>query len=204
MSRVFPGVAEVIASLRLLHSILIRDDFPTLDRPMKANSGKLLSGLPETLVLLPTNLASEIFIKEYCRLFNGCKYSKSLPFFVFLREMDRDYLDLCELQRLLREGIESFFPDRLWVKAEISSVQVKANGHCYLELCSSEGGRMVAKAKAVIWRSRYQAVAAYFEDVTGSSIAAGMEVLVYQHRIILLFRRFHSGYGVNGAGRLLY
>ena len=37
---------------------------------------------------------------------------------------------------------------------------------------------MVAKAKAVIWRSRYQAVAAYFEEVTGSSIAAGMEVLV--------------------------
>jgi len=92
--------------------------------------------------------------------------------------MDRDYLDLCELQRLLREGIESFFPDRLWVKAEISSVQVKANGHCYLELCSSEGGRVVAKAKAVIWRSRYQAVAAYFEEVTGSSLAAGMEVLV--------------------------
>ena len=92
--------------------------------------------------------------------------------------MDRDYLDLCELQRLLREGIESFFPDRLWVKAEISSVQVKTNGHCYLELCSSEGGRVVAKAKAVIWRSRYQAVVAYFEEVTGSSIAAGMEVLV--------------------------
>lgn len=92
--------------------------------------------------------------------------------------MDRDYLDLCELQRLLREGIESFFPDRLWVKAEISSVQVKTNGHCYLELCSSEGGRVVAKAKAVIWRSRYQAVAAYFEEVTGSSLAAGMEVLV--------------------------
>ena len=50
--------------------------------------------------------------------------------------MDRDYLDLCELQRLLREGIESFFPDRLWVKAEISSVQVKTNGHCYLELAA--------------------------------------------------------------------
>lgn len=82
-----------------------------------------------------------------------------------------------ELQRLLREGIESFFPDRLWVKAEISSVQVKANGHCYLDLCRSEGGKLLAKAKAVIWRSNYRPVAEYFREATGGDLAAGMEIL---------------------------
>jgi hypothetical protein len=42
--------------------MLIRDDFPTLERPMNANSGSLREGFPETLVLLPTNFASFIVI----------------------------------------------------------------------------------------------------------------------------------------------
>ncbi|HBH20992.1 MAG TPA: exodeoxyribonuclease VII large subunit [Rikenellaceae bacterium] len=92
--------------------------------------------------------------------------------------MDLNCIDLYELQCLLREGIESFFPDKLWVKAEISSVQVKTNGHCYLELCTNRDGKTIAKAKAVIWRSRYQAVAEYFFESTGSRLSSGMEVLV--------------------------
>ena len=40
MSKVFPGVAEVMASLGFLVSMLMRLDFPTLERPMKAYSGR--------------------------------------------------------------------------------------------------------------------------------------------------------------------
>lgn len=91
--------------------------------------------------------------------------------------MVREAIDLFELQMSLREGVESLFPARLWVKAELASVQVKSNGHCYMDLCQNEGGRTVAKAKAVIWRSRYMQLAPYFREVAGSDLCPGMEIL---------------------------
>ncbi|MBQ9660033.1 MAG: exodeoxyribonuclease VII large subunit [Bacteroidales bacterium] len=92
--------------------------------------------------------------------------------------MIEQYLDLAELQAQLREEIEDSFPERVWVRAEIASVQAKANGHCYLDLSQSEQGRIVAKAKAVIWRSRYLPLRAYFREATGGDLAPGMEVLL--------------------------
>ena len=92
--------------------------------------------------------------------------------------MDAEYIDLLELQAQLREEIEESFPERVWVRAEIASVQAKANGHCYLDLSQSEDGRIVAKAKAVIWRSRYVPLRAYFREATGGDLAVGMEVLL--------------------------
>ena len=47
------------------------------------------------------------------------------------------YTDLLTLQESIREGLEDLFPDKLWIKAEVSSIQVKANGHCYMDLCQS-------------------------------------------------------------------
>ena len=96
----------------------------------------------------------------------------------FCRDMEREYIDLLELQSQLREEMENSFPERVWVRAEIASVQAKANGHCYLDLSQSEDGRIVAKAKAVIWRSRAAALRAYFREATGGDLAAGMEVLL--------------------------
>lgn len=92
--------------------------------------------------------------------------------------MVKDYIGLAELLRQVREGVESLFPDRLWVRAEVASVQVKAGGHCYVDLCQNEVGRSVAKAKAVIWRSRYPALAAYFREASGGGLEPGMEILV--------------------------
>ena len=92
--------------------------------------------------------------------------------------METEYIDLLDLQLRLREEIEESFPERCWVRAEIASVQAKANGHCYLDLAQSEEGRIVAKAKAVIWRSRYVPLRAYFREATGGDLAPGMEVLL--------------------------
>ncbi len=92
--------------------------------------------------------------------------------------MDRDYIDLFDLQRLMREGIGELFPGKIWVRAELSSVQAKANGHCYMDLAGSEDGRVVARAKAVIWRSRYLPLSAKFREATGEDIRPGIEVLV--------------------------
>lgn len=92
--------------------------------------------------------------------------------------MDRDYIDLLALQRSLRLGVEEIFPERLWVKAEVSSIQVKSNGHCYMDLTQSGDGAALARAKAVVWRSRYAQLAPKFKDGAGALLAPGTEALL--------------------------
>jgi hypothetical protein len=60
-SLVLPGLLDVMASFLFLQSMLISDDLPTFDLPMKANSGNFCFGFSEILVLLPENNASVIF-----------------------------------------------------------------------------------------------------------------------------------------------
>ena len=73
------------------------------------------------------------------------------------------------LQEMTAEAVSLAFPESVWVKAEIASISVKSNGHCYLELSQVENGAVVAKARAAIWRSRYSQVARDFCDATGST-----------------------------------
>ena len=90
----------------------------------------------------------------------------------------KDYFDLLELQKMVREGLEGLFPEKLWVKAEVASINAKLGGHCYLELVQTLDGAVVSKARATIWASRWRTIKPYFESVTGSTLAAGMEILV--------------------------
>lgn len=86
-----------------------------------------------------------------------------------------DDISLLELQSLIRDGVEDAVPGKLWVRAEIASIQSK--NHCYLELCQSESGRIVAKARAVIWKGVYTLLRAAFKDATGGELAVGMQIL---------------------------
>ena len=85
--------------------------------------------------------------------------------------MEKEFIDLFEFQSKLKEGIESLFPKRLWVRAEVSAVKARNGGHCYLELSQSDATGLVAKVNAIIWSSRYRFIAPYFESVTGSPIS---------------------------------
>lgn len=87
------------------------------------------------------------------------------------------HIDLVTLQSAVSSAVADAFPESVWVKAEIASISVKSNGHCYLELSQSENGVVVAKARAAIWKSRYVRIAKDFYDATGSVLAAGMEIL---------------------------
>ena len=91
--------------------------------------------------------------------------------------METGFIELSELAAALKESVEADFPGRVWVKAEISELNLKRNGHCYLELSGSEGGTVVTKIKAIIWASRWNYINQYFKDVTGSPLGVGMEVL---------------------------
>ena len=79
-----------------------------------------------------------------------------------------DYIDLYELQTRLKTGIEGIFPDRIWLKAEISALKVRPAGHCYMELSQSSETGLVAKAQAVIWSSKFRFLAPFFKSVAGS------------------------------------
>lgn len=93
------------------------------------------------------------------------------------RMTSRDCIELGRLLTELRGGIENLFPDRVWVKAEIASIQVKSSGHCYMDLCQSGEDGVEAKVKAVVWRSRWLPLSAFFREVTGSDPAPGMTIV---------------------------
>ena len=92
--------------------------------------------------------------------------------------MEKAHIDLYELQQRLKAGVESLFPKRIWVKAEVSAVKARSGGHCYLELSQSTGNGLVAKTNAIIWSSKYRFIAPYFESVTGFPLQEGMVILV--------------------------
>ena len=90
----------------------------------------------------------------------------------------RNYIDLLELQTRIKESIQDAFPGRYWVKAEIASWSPRANGHCYLSLSQSRGGKSVAEARAMIWSWKYPQLTQFFETSTGEKLRAGITVLV--------------------------
>ena len=92
--------------------------------------------------------------------------------------MEKEYIDLLTLQSDIRLCLEDTFTESVWVRAEISSVSVKG-GHCYLELCQSGPQGIVAKARAVIWRSKFFALESFFREATGSTLRAGIGLLLH-------------------------
>lgn len=92
--------------------------------------------------------------------------------------MDGKYIDLYELQSRLKAGVESVFPGKIWLKAEISALKARPAGHCYMELSQTSEAGLVAKAQAVIWSSKFRFLAPFFKSVTGSDLSEGMSVLV--------------------------
>lgn len=89
-------------------------------------------------------------------------------------------LSLYELNRMVALTISENFGTPLWVTAEIASLNVASNGHCYLELIekNSKTGSTTARAKAMIWANRWWLVKETFEQGTGQMLQAGMKVMV--------------------------
>lgn len=96
--------------------------------------------------------------------------------------LEQDYMELLELQQIIQEGIEDALPGIVRVRAEVASVQQRSNNHCYLELCQSGPLGVVAKVRAIIWKSRAGAVLGKFSKANGSALQAGM-ALVFEGRV---------------------
>ena len=89
------------------------------------------------------------------------------------------HITLRELQHRVKSVLEGQFALPVWVSAEISDLKVNYSGHCYLELVEKGGdnGVPTAQARAVVWRSQYPRIAAYFEAETGQRLAPGLKIL---------------------------
>ena len=74
MALVFPGSPEVFASFEKPVIMLIREDFPTFDRPIKPNSGILVFGQSLSVGLLFTKVAERIIIGFICFLYFNALY----------------------------------------------------------------------------------------------------------------------------------
>lgn len=90
----------------------------------------------------------------------------------------QEYIELLELQNLIKESVAEAFPGRYWVKGEISSWSPRANGHCYLSLTQTRGGKSIAESRAMIWKWHFPQLKQFFEQSTGQALGAGITVLV--------------------------
>lgn len=90
----------------------------------------------------------------------------------------KEYLELTDLAARIKEGFVELFPDRVWVKAEIREWSPRSNGHCYLTLSESRGGKVVAESRAMIWKWHFPTIKAFFSAATGDELRAGITVLV--------------------------
>ncbi len=102
-------------------------------------------------------------------------------------------LSLSELQLVIKDSLYLALPDMYWVIAEISEVKENYNGHCYLELIEKhpDDVNIRARARAVIWSSRYRFLKAFFENSTGESLKEGMKIMV---RVKI---EYHEIYGLS-------
>ena len=97
---------------------------------------------------------------------------------------------LYELNRLVREAIETELPEEYWVEAELSECR-ESRGHCYMELVEKDetSNTPIAKASAKCWKQTWAMVQPYFERTTGQPLRAGMKVL------LKVYPQFHEAYG---------
>ena len=99
-------------------------------------------------------------------------------------------IDLSELLAMVREDLEEGFPEELWVRSEVASIQVKGSpsrpGHCYMELCDGAGaaggffgsrGAVEARVRAIAWQSCWMQISRRFREATGADIAPGIKIL---------------------------
>ncbi len=103
------------------------------------------------------------------------------------------HISLSELLSQVKHSLAEQFPLGVWICAEIGEIKTnRYSGHCYLELIEKgeKEGAPKAKASAAIWRNRWSAIESYFRSATGTSLEAGMRVLI---KVSL---SFHEAYGL--------
>ena len=93
-------------------------------------------------------------------------------------KMSDTAITLLEFNRRINRLLHDVSVQQCWVVAETSDVMLR--NHCYLELVQKnpETGQTVAKARAVMWASRFVVLRHKFEQATGQAFGNGLKVMV--------------------------
>lgn len=87
------------------------------------------------------------------------------------------HLTLFELNKLVKQTLDSNLAPSYWVVAEISELRTNQNGHCYLELVEKQDEQVIAKTRATIWAYTYRNLSTWFEGMTGKALQPGLKIL---------------------------
>lgn len=90
----------------------------------------------------------------------------------------QEHVTLGSYLKQVSKALKQAMPDSTWVVAELSDFKVRPNGHVYMDVIETEGGKEVAKAKVSMFSTVSRKVLAEWERVTGGLPAAGMKVLL--------------------------
>jgi exodeoxyribonuclease VII large subunit len=103
----------------------------------------------------------------------------------------RSIKKLSELNLEVQSIIRGYFPENIWIIAEISEIKINSAGHCYLELIEKDQNtdKIKARARATIWSFAFRMLKPYFESATGYEIKQGIKIL------ISVKVEFHEVYG---------
>ncbi|WP_194726644.1 exodeoxyribonuclease VII large subunit [Noviherbaspirillum malthae] len=88
-------------------------------------------------------------------------------------------VSLSDLLGRVAGAIKTAFEDPVWVRIEISQLQMHS-GHLYIAAVDrDQDGKEKAKARAQIWASRVPGIVRKFTGQTGIELASGIKLLVY-------------------------
>lgn len=88
-------------------------------------------------------------------------------------------VSLSDLLGRVAGAINTAFEDPVWVRIEISQLQMHS-GHLYIAAVDrDQNGKEKAKARAQIWASRVPGIIRKFTGQTGIELASGIKLLVY-------------------------
>ena len=92
--------------------------------------------------------------------------------------MEESAITLLEFNRRVNRLLHDVSVQRCWVVAETSDVMLR--NHCYMELVQKNPvtGLTEAKARAIIWASRFAVLRNMFEAATGQAFGNGLKVMV--------------------------
>lgn len=100
-------------------------------------------------------------------------------------------LTLSELCRHVGGILQAELDNTYWVRAEIASLSTRG-GHAYFDLIENgKDGILAAKMRATCWSHLYPMLSAYFQEEAGSTLQAGMQILVEVEIT------FHAVYGMS-------
>lgn len=104
-------------------------------------------------------------------------------------------ITLYELNNRVKQVLKRGFAESVWVRAEITEMQLNRSGHCYLQLADKKetDESVVATARATIWAFTFRTLRPYFETTTGRALGKGMKVLL---NVEVVFHELY-GYSLN-------